>query len=581
MKRIALLLVLLASTAYAGVSKVAVIIDPTGSSGQHDVFDATLRPLQNLGVPFDVYNLTNPTWGMAPAAGGLGTADSTWFRQRYSAIVIPYVDGQCNGTPVTSSAWATAFRDSLGHSGVGRSPLSGKWTIPVFVTELCRAVPSTSYANGQLPGGAQDTILFIPGINHTSPSGSVTIASGTTWSNRGRLRGSLSKSTTDTLYQNKATTICTCIPQTWAGTIGRTDAIVSLDSTVIAGCASTDTAVVAWKYTPISGRPGIYYSVIPQATSLQAADGTLLWLQYMFSTTSVVPARKLLLQVIEHDSRAPSVGNTVYNGVLTAEHDTLSLSTVQMNRVIITPESPNEYTTLYDSPVLTRVRADFNSGLARWHPFSYDRPQTFYAPADTANQALLWDKTIATVTAPDSFNFPLRAYDPTRIVASSGICGVWMGPWMANRGVKIIDVTLVAPNNAGWAYQYQPGILGAGNLYSLPGANETRTMWVMPTLAFPHDSSAGKQMGTTNSFLVSMGPAVAGVINDFVLRGEGESMYWHIGGLTGTAHIDPFHQWQWSAFNRYIAHFDRVVGIDRPPFAFQVKNVAFRVNPRN
>ena len=574
-------LALLSEPVFALTPKVAVLWEgPDGltvcGSCTGAVLNQVLRPLTNIGIPFDIYNIAARTWGAA------GQADSVWFRSvgNYSAIIIPYEDGQASGIPVTSSSWSTNFKNAAGTAGVSESPISGRWGLPVFVVHHQRIVPTASFNDSS--GGNEN--VFVAGIRHTTPSG--TFASSAilnTWRHRAlcRLRGDV----VDTLYINTLPGAMGCLMAPWTGS-GTTAAIVWYDSTWTGGgqCQVGDTAAVVWRFRPtlngVRTGPGIYHSLLSgPVNSSVAGDGTLIMLQDLLTLTNV-QANKILVPIMEHDTRVPAFTATYYNSLLNF-HNTLN--SLGIKRTILTPLEASEYGSLYDATSLTNLRPIFLSGGNHWTPFSYITGFTlgFYNSTDTANCAQAWDKLVGTAARPDSFNFNGGAYDPSLAISSSGIIGMWQGAVIKNRGAKVATTTLNGAQATSPAYIFNAGNAGGGTINTLLGVNESRTIYSMPTIAVPHDSSlsasgfgAGPTIGTYEGF----GVDVAGPLCDMLIRGRG-SLYWHSGGTAGTAHIDPFYQWYWIALARQFSYFDKVIGPDNE-FRNQTASVRNTYNPR-
>jgi len=82
-----------------------------------------IRLAERIGTPFDVYDPNARTWGSA------GVDDSTWFRQRYDAILI------CSNdiSNAVGSIWDTNFKNAAGSTGVVRGPLDVIYSILLYV----------------------------------------------------------------------------------------------------------------------------------------------------------------------------------------------------------------------------------------------------------------------------------------------------------------------------------------------------------------------------------------------------------------------------------------------------------------
>jgi len=555
MRRLLAVLALLAlpPLAQASVPKIALIIQEGGDTDPN----TSRAILRRLGVPFDEYKVETRTWGAT------GTDDSVWFRQRYSAVYIPFEAGGSGGSHPTLLGWSTNFQNAAATAALIHGPLSGRWGIPVFVQHN-RVFPSTNYDD--LAGN-----FYVSGINHTQPAGTVLAKSADTlgtWRKRTMYRWKDGRSP-DTLYAEPGPATSYAYGCRAAPTNGTVAALAWTD-TVASTCGGIDTLMTFWRYRPTSTGPGIYHSMYRNKPL-----GTVMILQHLFSVTNVRPAARILIPITEHDPHAAeAAGNSVYNATTTRLYQSLERN--RINRYVGVVCQATEYP-LYDATTLNLVRDHTKRGLARWHPFTYAAGWTlqFYTAADTAGVRSRWNSTVNTATRADSFALRTASYLPARIVSSGGVVGAWAGKPLADAGVKIVETTLTTPNAGGWAYQAGPANMPQMVPHSIPGAGETRVMYSQFTSALPHDSSfTSLSSNPVHDFIVMtwMAPLGDAAKNRV-------SLYWHTGGAVGVSHVDPYYSWLIDILGDHFRYFDKVIAPDNG-FANQILTVRNSFNAR-
>jgi hypothetical protein len=560
-KRLALLLMLLAAPAWAD-PKIAVFTQTLGDPTA-DQIQATLATLDRGGWPYTLFNANARSWGVS------GTADSTWFRQQgYEAVIVLYEDGQLSGTPVVSGPYGANFLDASGTARVSNSPLAGRWGIPCFVFTPKRIVPTASY---------DDTTAnrYVAGIVHTAPGGSFGKPAQSVYGTWGyklllrRFQGRL-----DTLYADPQVFVCR--PATWSGA-GTTAALAYVTPETTMTCSAGDTAMAAWRFRPRDDRPGTYYFTLRMGFGAGQNVSALMALQYIATLTSIRPVDIIRVPLMEHDAEPGSL-TSFGKANLRRLHDTLAV--YKMGRVIATPMTPTEYSTLYDAEALTIIRRAFTSGLCRWVPFAYTESggvqwsfQYFMAPADTAGLRTRFNQVMKTTSNSDSGGFPRSRMDLSRIVTGSGLVGAWGAKVLADAGVRIVESTItapigknwdaVAPVDTAWALQ-APINASSSHLFALPGANETRTIYVQNTYGFYHDTSYTRLkavVGTSTFDTDFLGGTWINSIGIGSTRWT--SLYWHTGGGVGVTRQDPYYSWLMSVAGRYFGFFDKVIAPDR------------------
>lgn len=555
----AVLLAILHAQADAETNRVAVFTEcsfTSSNSGQRS-YAATMNVLQKLGLDYDVYSADARTWGVA------GTADSTWFRQRYAAVVIPYLDGQASGTPVVSSGWSNSFQDGSANTGVAKGPLSGRWQIPVFVIGCVRLLPSTNYDDGA--GN-----FWVPGITHTGPAGSFAKPAQTTYGTWGyralcRLRGDA----VDTLYCDPA--IFCCRPASWSGN-GSVAAIVWADTVWSGGCSTGDTTAAVWRYRPLNNGPGIYYSTI-RSLPLVSNDGTLIALQYLFTVTSVRPPRKITIPLMEHAGYAGGGLNATAKTHVRAMHDTMAANGLKWSQQLSQLAS-GDYAGVHDADTRAELRRVLTFNGTTWSPGSNGGGQTFayYQATDTVEVRKAFNADMNCATRPDSFGLPASRMQLNRVVTSSGLVGSWMSKVLADAGVKIVESTLATPDTA-WSLMPPSGSGPPVPVWVRAGANqsENRSIRVAGTFGIPDGASfsaARGVFGDTEHDYVTLR-----VMNTICRTSQTyESIYWHTNtNVTGT---DGYMRWIMSVLGRQFRYYDRVIAPDDGmlPRSFATRN---------
>jgi hypothetical protein len=531
------LLLLLAGLALASPAaaqkKIAVFESSVGGVTSQN-YAATYRTLDRGGWAYTVFNAEIRTWGQA------GVDDSVWFRQQgYEAVLIPWMDGQASGAPVAGTGWSSQFKNAAGTTGVRNSPLSGRWGILVVSQAPSRNMPSTA-SYDDLAGD-----YYVNGILNASPGGTFGVPAGGTWRCRYlcRLRGDA----IDTLY-TQAPQINGCRPSSWAGN-GTVACIAWVESTYTGTCG--DTAAAAWRYRPVAGGPGIYHMLFN--SSFGNNVGTLMALQYIATLTSIRPALKPRIPLVEHDAR-PGLLNTVGDDNLQRLHDTLRVN--NLRRWVATPTNNSE-TGLYRPAGLALLRREMAQGILRWFPFSYQWAWNFYSASDTVGARQSWNGILATATSADSFAFPRSAYDPRRIVTPSGDAGVRIGKVFADAGVKVIETTLLAPSAGGWAFLTGPSNYAGTTPYLLPDGSG-RVLYAQQTIILAHDTSFTALRGGTAEYeYVGLW-----MLNFYQVTQMYGGLYWHSGGQNGPTRVDPYWCWLASVLARHFRFFDQVVEPD-------------------
>lgn len=545
-----LLSLLLASDAGAAIARLAVFSQTSGAPGGAN-YSAALGLLRQTGTPCDIYNAALRTWGSP------GVADSTWFRQRYSAVLVLYEAGQDGGLPVTSGEYGTNFLDAGAVARVGNSPLSGRWAIPCFVMSPDRLVPSASFND-------TSANAYVAGITSASPAGTFAtpaVANAGTWRSRFlcRLRGNM----LDTLWT--ATNIMGCRPASWGGA-GTVAALVYADTTFGGGgvCAAGDTITLVWRYRPRDDRPGVYFSILPQVYTAGTVSniGMLTMLQYIYTLTDIKPMQKIALPITIHDGELGSLTSVA------AATQARIFDTLRVNRIptiLATPlHGTQEYPSMYNAANLNNLRGLINDNLMVWHPFSYNNvgenwALNYYLATDTTGVRQRWNSLYNTGSRADSFNFKVTAYSPRRIVSASGIVGAWQTKVLADAGVEVVESTFQSQSGAaGWVAQYGSFLVGSTNLMSVPGTRpaENRVIAVQAPIAFPHDTSFTtlKAGAADHEYIGSVWMRAM----QYAVNG-GVGLYWHNGGSVGASRQDPYWAYLMSIMGKNFRYFDRVI----------------------
>lgn len=535
MRRFAILTLacLLGASPALAEKKIAVFTSIFGNSQN---YATVFRTLERGGWPYTVFQSEARSWG----AGGVD--DSLWFRQQsYEAVIVPWMDGQASGAPVASTGWSSQFKNAAGSAGVKNGPLSGRWGIPVFCFAPGRNMPSTA-SYDDLAGD-----YYVNGILNASPAGTFAVPGGGTWRLRYlcRLRGDA----IDTLYV-PAISINGCRPANWAGN-GTVACIAWADSVYTGTCG--DTVAAGWRYRPAGpATPGIYHLLF--FSTFGSNVSSLIALQYIATLTSIRPATKIKIPLMEHDAR-PGLANTIGDANLQRLHDTLRVN--GLRRWIATPMRGAEYAALYRPATLTLLRTEMNQGILRWFPFSYDWHWGFYAASDTVGARQSWNGMLATATSADSFAFPKSAYDPRRIVTPSGDAGVQLGKVFADAGVRVVETTLLSPSANGWAFLTGPASFPRTTEQLVPDGSR-RVLYVQQTVVLSHDTSFTKLRGGSPEYEY-VGQWIGGLYQVSQMFG---SLYWHSGGQNGVTYMDPYWCWLASILARHFRFFDRVIEPD-------------------
>jgi hypothetical protein len=536
---LALLLVTAAPASPAGaMDRIALMVHGySGGGAGANPTDADYAQwfhlLRQVGTPCDLYNVGNRTWGSA------GKADSTWFRERYAAVVVLWFPRSNS----TAMAWFTNFADEAGaFNDWDHSPVNGKWSVPVYV-----------YArNGVLPNGVTGNNL-VTGTTVSSPAGSFAkpaVAEAGTWRyrNLSRLRGT---AVPDTSWLDGFHFACKAT--SWGG-LGSTVALVWADS-AIATCAAGDTAVMVWRYRPLAGKPGVTWSMLQGVKGAGVggnAQGQMVLLASMYRDTGIRPLRKIQVPLMEHHpgaGRADATGAALVDSVWTAYR---SVGLPMWGALESTPcewEAVSGVAAL--APVRSLLRGRANRGEFRWSPHTHDGDcpvgsgvnwqWDYYLATDSTGFRIRYNRQVETATAADSLALPRASYDPRRVVPPNDEVGVWLGNTLADAGVRIVET--VAPSGGSSTDRWYHALWQEPAPRWLRGADETRLLWTQHSEQIPHGGTFTATKGTRadHEYIGS------GLLPILEMGASGYSgVYWHTDGVTGQGTTnDPWWAWVW------------------------------------
>lgn len=542
MKKSLLFLLLLPSLAFASPPKVAMFTNPSFPNFQWRQLGVASY-LNRAGIGYDVYDPNVRTWGAS------GVADSTWFRQRYSAVIIPYNEvGNAVG-----SVWGSNFQDAAAATGVIKGPLGGRWTIPVFVNHGSITV-SASYND------TTDGDRYVAGITQaTSSFAKPNETNGGTW--RYRLLGKF-YTEKDTLYSDPNAFICK--QGAWLGP-GSTAALIFADtSNGLGTCspASRDTPTVMWRYRPKDNLPGIYHSLFLTNMSNNQASGVLPMLQYMMTVTDIKPVVKPRVPLHIHDFH-PVTLNAANKAALKVVTDVLIADQIPLR--LSEPAEPCGAFSYTDADLRGYVNNYLNTGFGRWNIFPSGSCSgtnwhlAYFAGTDTGGVAIRWNRSIACGAAPDTFAFPMKYYDKFTVTASSGgTAGVLgTGKVMKDAGLMVFE-TLNQGSNSNWQFNAvslaRPLTL---NPILLP---DNRVVYVRFLISgYPENNTFTGLVGTSSASEYLGSNAWAGVLYNPVLFNGG--LYVHLSNVINSG--DPYFAWFLDLTYRYYRSFNKVCELDK------------------
>lgn len=467
MKRLIPLLLALWCSVASAQPRLAILRDPNGGSAAE--YESSMTVVRRLGIPYDVFNIHARTWGET------GKADSTWFRERYVAIFIPQMDASA-AYVTTSSPWLTNFLHMNGAAGIYRSPLSGRWGIPVCALSPHKVGPTTDSANDTAA-----TNIYAAGIKQ--PGGSIdkpTLAQAGTWRYRQIVR--LTETGLDTLYGDPED--FGCRQGTWAGS-GTVACLAFSDTNFAAvSCATPDTACSVWRWRPEGGKPGIVYATLRQ-TAGGHNHGALWMLQYIFSVTTLRPFERITIDVFPHSSFGQ---NATGRAILKQTHDAMIAGAVNCTAVL--PQvSQSDYSVKHTEETRAELRRLTNVTNNYWSPgsnvgggFNFGH----YAATDTVGVRQAFNSMMNTAAREDSFLLNRSKMRNGRTVGASGLVGNWQLKVAADAGIQLIESTLTLPTTLGWSVLNPAGSLYTPHPHSVPGGGtENRSVWSAGTTSWP------------------------------------------------------------------------------------------------
>ena len=540
----------------AGIPKIAVLYDIDEGTSRLSAWTIAKRTLDRQAVPCDYFDISRRTWGAA------GVADSTWFRQNYQAILIIYGSGGANGVPVANSDWSNNFLDASGNTGIAKSPLSGRWWLPVInctpdgntgssgsyndSTGACRAASGGNYGD-----------CYVNGLTRTSPAGTIgvgTVANAGSWRYKAICR---MYDIPDTIWFR--TFYWGCRPASWQGA-GSVACIIYAD-TMWGGtpgtntCNSGDTLTVMWRWRPWDNMPGIYHIITSQGLDTDNW-GILLGLQYIYSITNVRPRfGTAKIDLFLHNYAPNTINNLTSDITFNSVADKINSSRLPWH--IATPSGATDFGSSYDGFALYRIKEAIALGRVRWTPFSNSWALNYYTAADTAGVNARWKSTMNTAARMDSLGLKAELLDMHRVVTGSGDVGIINLPMLYGQGVRIVESTNKSYN--GTDAKILTTYHGDPVQYVVPGS--TATMYVAGTFGWP-------DQGTFNSMILAIGASGSGgqpywdeglslMLQYFTrVTYNHNSLYFHMNVMSNT---DPY----WAYFMDVLAkeqkYFNKVV----------------------
>jgi len=298
---LAIVLAFAASPAQAVMNRVAVFQnsyteDP--SSGFNRVRDRTqnmIRVLRDQGFRFDVFQMPDTA-----SYGAVGIADSTWFRQRYDAVLVPAL------TAISATQTDPSNRIHLGFRNDGRggvimtsasnaaaSPFSGNWSIPVFVSQFdVQNVAGVGFTNGinGILGGTQDVSTKMQMTTPSCPT-----SDGTTG---------------DTIFVQSRRVFRD------VADVNVTVLLGGVNGKTFKPGAAADT-IAFWRYKPGSGA-GTYYSTMRECddgttTRITACESDAILLGQMCQVAGIKPPHPDVAW-IDMDHVCPQSGTVTFTG---------------------------------------------------------------------------------------------------------------------------------------------------------------------------------------------------------------------------------------------------------------------------
>lgn len=537
-------LALLAPPAEAG--KFAVLFEANLGRSRNPNYAAVIDLLDRGGQPYDVFNVGVRTWGEA------AKADSIWFRERYDAIFIPWLDGGESGTGLLGS-WGATFLNAAGAAGIHRSPLSGHWGPPAYVL----GVGSFNSASGST-NEASDA--WVPGVRVYGGA----LFPRPAQSNRGtwgykmlcRFRGNAR----DTLHTDADRMVS--IYGTWPGN-GSVAALVWPDSALgglPGGHQAGDTSAAVWRFRPVAGKPGITYSVLP-INRFGSIDGLLYALQHAYVTTPAEPVRKIEIPIEPHNSYGGTTNRALAVQHVRAIHDTLAANGIPL-QLALAQVSGTDFASPHDADTRAELKRVVNAHRARWQPGTNSGLTgfTFYTAADTTAIRTGFNSTMRTATR-DSFGLAATSMS-NRFVSPAGIFGAWTAKVLADAGI-VTAVSTVQAAPANWTLQTGSSQADPPLRFPVPGPNETRAIYVAGTIGWTDGATFAAVRGSTTEH-DWVGANVTQRIGWAAQTYS--SLYWHMS--TNTTGADGYWRWFASVIGRHFRFFDRVIR-PAPQFATQ------------
>lgn len=544
MRRLLVALGLVAALASpaAGNTRLAVILNAQAGlslAGFEAYYLPDLMLLRQLGVSFDVYDANKRTWGSA------GVADSTWFRQRYGAVWLPYLQSNANRGV---NAFALNFQNAAGSAGWDKSPITGKWSIPVYVKN---SVFGYSIETDS-PTLSNDSLRF--GVRVTSRAMSVVPESLGTWRDRSLSR--LRPGRVDTLYNRPG--YMTVRSET--GKLGQYVAAVTWLDTTHAAVAA-DTILTTWRYKPLGANtPGAVYTLLDCAYTSTAGrmGGALVLAQLMLTESTVKARRRIPIAFTIHHAqpgRTPDADvDNLTNQVLNA-HERAGLFTYAAMKL-----APSEWPGTGTGGAWTRIRRHMRDGWMVWHPHSHDSAFD-YNESDSVGMRIAYNAMLNTAVHRDSFGLSLTHYDPRRMVPANDLMTRAAAATAVRAGMRTLEVVLTGATTGADRFS-QPAYVGAA-AHAVPG--EPTRFWTRQSFDLGLQGDFATFKGS-----VAFSAAVRSMVSSLersTLAGNG--VYWHmdalVGNTAGTPYTDPFNAWIIEhVIGSWLKQFSAVVECDRP-----------------